>query len=85
MKIDVSTLKMITEASLSVAPDAIEQLEKYDDDYAKSLIKVFTDFQNHKSFEKMRNDYNEIDSSFSYSLYGFNVNASLQEVIYPAI
>ncbi|MEY8761733.1 hypothetical protein [Chryseobacterium tongliaoense] len=79
------TLEMRTMASLSCTDEAIEQLKFYDDDYAKCLIKVFTDFQKHKSFEKMKSDYDEIDNSFKYNLYGFNVNASIQEVIYPAI
>jgi|GEM_PF-6600186 len=82
---NVPTLEMLTMTSLSCTDYAIEQLKFYNDDYAKSLIKIFIDFQNHKSFEKMKSDYDEIDYSFNYNLYGFDVNASIQEVIYPAI
>jgi len=79
-------LDEITFQSLSYVPDLIAQLRSYNDDYSNKVVEVLTSYLNHKQFEKMRTEYDAIDSDDQtrfHNRWTLNIRLILCDVIYP--
>lgn len=82
----IKNLDENTKVSLHYLPDLIKDLTCYDDEYSKKLLTVFCNYQDHKDFDKMSAEIQDVkpdDKRHFLNIWHLNTRLSFLECTLP--